>query len=45
VRINAKTDEGNSYRDEVWYKKQGVALASTLRFNDDVTSTCGPTPG
>lgn len=37
VRINAMADEGDSYRDEVWYKKQGLALASTLRFNDDVT--------
>jgi catecholate siderophore receptor len=37
VRINAMADEGNSYRDDVWYKKHGLALASTLYVNDDVT--------
>lgn len=37
VRVNAMADEGNSYRDDVWYKKHGLALASTVWFNDDVS--------
>ncbi|MHC8339233.1 TonB-dependent receptor [Pseudomonas sp. HLT2-19-2] len=37
LRMNAMADEGNSNRDDVWYKKNGLALASTLKFNEDVS--------
>ncbi|MDP8568321.1 TonB-dependent receptor [Methylophilus aquaticus] len=36
-RVNAMIDDSDSFRSEVWSKKRGIAIASTLRLAEKVT--------